>query len=864
MKQKMIQPYSFVLICLCITQQARSKHLKEWVTRSGIEGKENLIDGAVPLDQFDSNECSVKTVDGPSPGQCCKFPFLYFGEERTSCVPGLFTNRKWCAVTYNYDEEKQWGWCPECSVKTVDGQSPDECCKFPFLYKGTNRTSCVKGITTNRTWCGVTYNYDQEKQWGWCPECSVKTVDGQSPDECCKFPFLYKGTNRTSCVKGITTNRTWCGVTYNYDQEKQWGWCPECSVKTVDGQSPDECCKFPFLYKGTNRTSCVKGITTNRTWCGVTYNYDQEKQWGWCPDNQPITTSPGETTTAPPTTSDTTTTTTPPGETTTAPPTTSDTTTPPVGTTTARPITSDTTTATIPPGETTTAPPTTSDTTTTTTPPVGTTTAPPTTSDTTTTTTPPVGTTTAPPTTSDTAQPTTTPPGETTTAPPTTSDTTTTTTPPVGTTTAPPTTSDTQPTTTPPGETTTTPPPTSDTTTATIPPGETTTAPPTTSDTTTATIPPEETTTAPPTTSDTITTTTPPRETTTAPPATSDTTTTTTPPVGTTTAPPTTSECSVKTVDGQSPDECCKFPFLYKGTNRTSCVKDITTNRTWCGVTYNYDQEKQWGWCPETFKSWSCEMKFLMAFKPVYEDFDNAETKNLAKKIVDSVFKEMFSIKFQGRYLGCRVQRFRRGSVIADMVLKFNESLGQSEVAAMLSEAASDGQIGELPVGQITIGEFIKPKNSSEQCTTFFEGEDRKKECSVKTVDGQSPDECCKFPFLYKGTNRTSCVKGITTNRTWCGVTCNYDQEKQWGWCPENPSKKKLYIIVALSVAGGLVAFFSICYCVFCRSKKGRTNKGEQRRTRRRYVDVVRDNKGFESSTLQLENIGKPVPKVEI
>ncbi|KAL9950856.1 hypothetical protein ACROYT_G043422 [Oculina patagonica] len=708
-KQKMIHAYSIVLICLCITQ------------------RENLIDGAVPLDQFDSNECSVKTVDG---------------------------------------------------------QSPDECCKFPFLYKGTNRTSCVKGITTNRTWCGVTYNYDQEKQWGWCPECSVKTVDGQSPDECCKFPFLYKGTNRTSCVKGITTNRTWCGVTYNYDQEKQWGWCPECSVKTVDGQSPDECCKFPFLYKGTNRTSCVKGITTNRTWCGVTYNYDQEKQWGWCPDNQPITTSPGETTTAPPTTSDTTTTTTPPGETTTAPPTTSDTTTPPVGTTTARPITSDTTTATIPPGETTTAPPTTSDTTTTTTPPVGTTTAPPTTS--------------------DTAQPTTTPPGETTTAPPTTSDTTTTTTPPVGTTTAPPTTSDTQPTTTPPGETTTTPPPTSDTTTATIPPGETTTAP------------------------------------------------------------PTTSECSVKTVDGQSPDECCKFPFLYKGTNRTSCVKDITTNRTWCGVTYNYDQEKQWGWCPETFKSWSCEMKFLMAFKPVYEDFDNAETKNLAKKIVDSVFKEMFSIKFQGRYLGCRVQRFRRGSVIADMVLKFNESLGQSEVAAMLSEAASDGQIGELPVGQITIGEFIKPKNSSEQCTTFFEGEDRKKECSVKTVDGQSPDECCKFPFLYKGTNRTSCVKGITTNRTWCGVTCNYDQEKQWGWCPENPSKKKLYIIVALSVAGGLVAFFSICYCVFCRSKKGRTNKGEQRRTRRRYVDVVRDNKGFESSTLQLENIGKPVPKVEI
>ncbi|KAL9950462.1 hypothetical protein ACROYT_G042958 [Oculina patagonica] len=55
-----------------------------------------------------------------------------------------------------------------------------------------------------------------------------------------------------------------------------------CSVKTVDGQSPDQCCKFPFLYKGTEQTSCVKAVTGDKSWCAVTYNYDQEKQWGWC------------------------------------------------------------------------------------------------------------------------------------------------------------------------------------------------------------------------------------------------------------------------------------------------------------------------------------------------------------------------------------------------------------------------------------------------------------------------------------------------------------------------------------------------------------------------------------------------------
>ncbi|KAL9950460.1 hypothetical protein ACROYT_G042956 [Oculina patagonica] len=437
-----IHAYSFVLICLCITQQAcwaRSKHLKEWVTRSAKAGKENLIDGAVPLDQFDSNECSVKTVDGQSPGQCCMFPFLYKGSEQTSCVKAV-TGDFWCAVTYNYDQEKQWGWCPEqesCSVKTVDGQSPDQCCKFPFLYKGTEQTSCVIAVTGDKSWCAVTYNYDQEKQWGWCQleeqeSCSVKTVDGQSPDQCCKFPFLYKGTEQTSCVIAVTGDKSWCAVTYNYDQEKQWGWCQpeghwkgeihsylrrpinfgrlsrlnqdrdkmkqkmihaysfvliclcitqqacwarskhlkewvtrsakagkenlidgvvpldqfdsnECSVKTVDGQSPDQCCKFPFLYKGTEQTSCVKAVTGDKSWCAVTYNYDQEKQWGWCPAEQ--------------------------------------------------------------------------------------------------------------------------------------------------------------------------------------------------------------------------------------------------------------ESCSVKTVDGQSPDQCCKFPFLYKGTEQTSCVKAVTGDKSWCSVTYNYDQEKQWGWC---------------------------------------------------------------------------------------------------------------------------------------------------------------------------------------------------------------------------------------------------------------------------
>ncbi|XP_078356606.1 uncharacterized protein LOC144641477 isoform X1 [Oculina patagonica] len=369
---------------------------------------------------------------------------------------------------------------------------------------------------------------------------------------CCVFPFEYNGENYCRCTSN-NWFRPWCSLTPFY--AGKWGHCPDDQATTAPPTSSGcntvetkegDCCHFPFEYKGETYCECTSDNWV-RPWCSLTPIY--EGLWGHCPDNQPTTTPPVGTTTAPPTTSDTTTTTTSPVGATTAPPTTSDTTTPPVGTTTAPATTSDTTTTATSPVGTTTAPPTTSDTTTTTTSPVGTTTAPPTTSDNQpTTTAPPVVTTAAPPPpttsgcntvetkegdcchfpfeykgetyckcTSDNwvrpwcsltpiyegmwghcpdNQPTTTPPVGTTTAPPTTSDTTTTTTSPVGTTTAPPTTSDT---TTPPVGTTTAPATTSDTTTTTTSPVGTTTAPPTTSDNQpTTAAPPVVTTAAPP------------------------------------------------------------------------------------------------------------------------------------------------------------------------------------------------------------------------------------------------------------------------------------------------------------------------------------------------------------------------------
>ena len=49
-------------------------------------------------------------------GDCCNFPFVYKGNEQNSCIG---SGRKWCATTYNYDQDKKWGWCGGKNLRTV-------------------------------------------------------------------------------------------------------------------------------------------------------------------------------------------------------------------------------------------------------------------------------------------------------------------------------------------------------------------------------------------------------------------------------------------------------------------------------------------------------------------------------------------------------------------------------------------------------------------------------------------------------------------------------------------------------------------------------------------------------------------------
>lgn len=50
--------------------------------------------------------------EGTAHGEPCIFPFLFQDKEYSDCTTdGREDGRLWCATTYDYDQEKKWGFC---------------------------------------------------------------------------------------------------------------------------------------------------------------------------------------------------------------------------------------------------------------------------------------------------------------------------------------------------------------------------------------------------------------------------------------------------------------------------------------------------------------------------------------------------------------------------------------------------------------------------------------------------------------------------------------------------------------------------------------------------------------------------------
>ncbi|XP_068685505.1 hemicentin-1-like isoform X2 [Montipora foliosa] len=109
-------------------------------------------------------------------------------------------------------------------------------------------------------------------------------------------------------------------------------------------------------------------------------------------------------------------------------------------------------------------------------------------------------------------------------------------------------------------------------------------------------------------------------------------------------------------------------------------------------------------------------------FKPEYKDLKNTITIALIRRIEEAIRTELNGTGL----LVVSVKQLRSGSVIADVELKFNRRVGEGAIAEVINEALKDNKLGNLDVGQSTIGGYIPEPEQKEECSQFFEGPDCK------------------------------------------------------------------------------------------------------------------------------------------
>ncbi|KAM4722162.1 72 kDa type IV collagenase [Rhinophrynus dorsalis] len=187
----------------------------------------------------------------------------------------------------HFDDDELWTLGEGQVVKVKYGNADGEFCKFPFFFNGTEYKSCTDaGRKDGFLWCSTTYNFDQDGKYGFCPHELLFTLAGNADGKPCKFPFKFLGNTYDSCTtEGRTDGYRWCATTEDYDKDKKYGFCPETALSTVGGNSEGSPCVFPFIFLGNKYSSCTSsGRSDGKLWCATSSNYDDDRKWGFCPD----------------------------------------------------------------------------------------------------------------------------------------------------------------------------------------------------------------------------------------------------------------------------------------------------------------------------------------------------------------------------------------------------------------------------------------------------------------------------------------------------------------------------------------------------------------------------------------------------
>uniref|UniRef100_A0A669BR54 72 kDa type IV collagenase n=1 Tax=Oreochromis niloticus TaxID=8128 RepID=A0A669BR54_ORENI len=187
----------------------------------------------------------------------------------------------------HFDDDEQWTLGEGQVVKAKFGNADGEFCKFPFLFMGTEYNSCTpQGRDDGFLWCSTTYNFDEDGKYGFCPHELLFTLGGNAEGAPCKFPFNFQGEKYDGCTtQGRDDGYRWCATTEDYDRDKTYGFCPETAMSTVGGNADGSPCVFPFTFLGDTYESCTtSGRSDGKMWCATTKSYDDDRKWGFCPD----------------------------------------------------------------------------------------------------------------------------------------------------------------------------------------------------------------------------------------------------------------------------------------------------------------------------------------------------------------------------------------------------------------------------------------------------------------------------------------------------------------------------------------------------------------------------------------------------
>ena len=152
----------------------------------------------------------------------CKFPFKWYGKDRSECVEDKKTKKKFCIANSSKTKNKnEKVWCratkkklvikedtkPKPPVikknKTVSGKD----CKFPFKFYNKMYNECYLNKKTSKYWCATETksdgsiiskdNCEEDKPLFESNKTVVMTKDGKR----CIFPYTYYGKPYNECNK---------------------------------------------------------------------------------------------------------------------------------------------------------------------------------------------------------------------------------------------------------------------------------------------------------------------------------------------------------------------------------------------------------------------------------------------------------------------------------------------------------------------------------------------------------------------------------------------------------------------------------------------------------------------------------------